>query len=448
MANTNTALELQQEAAAQADAEGQLPLGLQEFGTTGLWRAGGQVFEEYLTDLRGTNGIKRYIEMSENDPIAGGMMFAINRILERLPWEISPNPNGKTDPASLDLIRTAFEDMETPWSQVMQDILSMTTFGWAFLEQNYKIRGGPDETFAYRRSDYSDGLIGWKSFRIRAQDTLIQWEYADNGDLLGMTQQDPNGGGTKTIPIGKALLFRTNTYKDNPEGRSLLRGAYRPWYYKKRLEDFEAIGVERDLAGLPVATLPPEYFAPNASPAHVATRNLMAKLVQDIRNDASGGVLLPTAYDDKGNKLITLELMASPGQKAFDTNAIITRKNNEMAMSILMDFMMLGHSDTGSFALGTAKIDLWTMAVEAVARSIAQTFNTFAIKKLLRYNSMDQTNAPELTFGEISNVDLTELGDFLQKAIAAGALVPDGKLEEYLRDVAHLPPREPDLAQQ
>ena len=32
----------------------------------------------------------------------------------------------------------------------------------------------------------------------------------------------------------------------------MLRNSYRSWYYKKRLEEFESVGVERDLAGLPM----------------------------------------------------------------------------------------------------------------------------------------------------------------------------------------------------
>jgi hypothetical protein len=59
------------------------------------------------------------------------------------------------------------------------------------------------------------------------------------------------------MPIEKlAAVPAPGQYKGNPEGQSMLRTAYRPWFFKKRLEEFEAIGVERDLAGLPVAKVP------------------------------------------------------------------------------------------------------------------------------------------------------------------------------------------------
>ncbi|MCE2604181.1 hypothetical protein LH384_34385, partial [Pseudomonas aeruginosa] len=54
----------------------------------------------------------------------------------------------------------------------------------------------------------------------------------------------------------RALHFVTKSRKNNPEGRSVLRGAYRAWYFKRRIQEIEGIGLERDLAGFPVLTAP------------------------------------------------------------------------------------------------------------------------------------------------------------------------------------------------
>lgn len=432
---------IDQVSAAAESVEEQLPPAMREWGTTGLRRQGGQINEEYNPKLRGVRGVRTYTEMYDNDPIAGGMIFAITRILGRLPWEIQVNPDADCaeDEVAAAFIQSAFGDMDTPWSDVLEDILSMCQYGWAFLETNYKLRQGPTAEWAWQQSQFSDGLIGWRSFKIRAQDTMVQWLFDENGDLQGLTQQDPNGGGMKSIPIGKACLFRTTSFKDNPEGRSLLRSAYRPWFYKKRIEDFEGIGIERDLAGLPVATMPAAYFAPDAADDIIATRKVMEQLVSSIRNDTNGGVVMPVLYDANGNQTMSLSLMASAGTKQIDTNAVIMRKSNEMAMSILMDFMMLGTTNVGSFALGAAKIDLWTMAVESVASSISSTFNKFAIEKLLRWNGMDVRHPPQLVFGDVSQVDLAALGPFIQQMVAAGVLIPGAALDEYVRQAAHIP---------
>ncbi|MCB6614658.1 hypothetical protein LI127_15610, partial [Anaerostipes hadrus] len=74
---------------------------------------------------------------------------------------------------------------------------------------------------------------------IRSQDSLYQWEYDDEDNLIGMTQMPPPNFGLYTIPLEKAIHFRTRSRKGNPEGRSILRNAYRSWYFKKGIQEFE-----------------------------------------------------------------------------------------------------------------------------------------------------------------------------------------------------------------
>ena len=56
--------------------------------------------------------------------------------------------------------------------------------------------------------------------------------------------------------LERALHFVTKSRKNNPEGHSILRGSYRAWYFKRRIQEIEGIGLERDLAGFPVLTAP------------------------------------------------------------------------------------------------------------------------------------------------------------------------------------------------
>ena len=118
-----------------------------------------------------------------------------------------------------------------------------------------------------------------------------------------------------------------------------------------------------------------------------------------------------------------------------------------MSMSILSDFILLGSDRVGSYALGATKMDLWSMAVDAIAKSIAEVINQYAIPRLLKLNGMDTTRTPELTYGSVSHIDLTEVADFVSKLVQAGAVVPDQNLEHYLRDIAGLPIADHDGAQ-
>ena len=110
-------------------------------------------------------------------------------------------------------------------------------------------------------------------------------------------------------------------------------------------------------------------------------------------------------------------------------------------MTVLADFILLGHEKVGSFALGSTKVDLFTTAIAQIAQSICDVFNQHAIPRLMKVNGMDVSRRPKLAFGDIHQINITELADFIQKASGSGALVVDEGLDEYLRTISGLPPK-------
>ena len=266
--------------------------------------------------------------------------------------------------------------------------------------------------------------------------------FDDNGGVRAFQQSDPSvPKGLVTIPIEKGLLFRTANPRNNPEGRSVLRNAYRPWKFKKTIEEIEAVGIERDLAGLPVAYVPPSMLSSAATAAEVSARNAMQDLIRRIKRNENEGVLFPLAYDEQGRELYKLTLLNSGGTRQFNTDAVVTRYDQRIAMTVLADFILLGHDKVGSFALGASKIDLFTSAIQQIADTIADTFNDHAIPRLFRLNGMDTSRLPKIKAGEITHVDLGVLGDFVSKMTSAGAMQPDLEMDNYLRALANLPPR-------
>ena len=423
---------------------------LSEFGSTGLRRSGGTVFEEFLVNLRGQRGAKVYREMADNDPTIGSMLFAIEKVITRLEWRVDPysdnSHDGDITPEDKEVaafVESCLNDMSESWDSTLSQMLSMLIFGYSYHEIVYKVREG-DQKDPRRKSKYNDGRIGWRKMPIRAQETLFRWMMDDDGGIQGMVQVDPSSGGIHHIPIEKALLFRTTTQKNNPEGRSILRNAYRSWYFKRRIEEIEAIGIERDLAGLPVAYVPPEFLSSAATTEQAAVLATIKDIVTSIKRNEQEGVIMPSMYDDQGHKVFDLVLLSSGGSRQFDTDKIIQRYDQRIAMSILSDFILLGSDRVGSYALGTSKMDLWSMAVDSIAKNIAEVMNQHAIPRLLKLNGMDISRAPYLTYGEVSHVDLNEIAGFVGGLVQTGAIVPDPKLEEYLRDLAGLPPAEHD----
>ena len=408
-----------------------------ELGSSGLRRSGGYINEEFLPQLQGVKGFKVYREMRDNDPVIGAMLYAIDKVITRLEWHIEGE-----DERTAVFVDEALNDMSDSWDATLQNILSMLVYGWSFHEIVYKVRrgqtGDPKTT-----SRYKDNRIGWRKWPVRAQETLQEWMLDTNGGIQGMIQMDPSGGGLARIPIDKALLFRTTTNRNNPEGYSLLRNAYRPWYYKRRIEEIEAIGIERDLAGLPMAYVPPEYLSSTATASQKAVLESITNIVQNVKRNEQEGIVFPAAYDEQGNRIFDLTLLSASGGRQFDTGSVIQRYDQRIAMSLLSDFLLLGSDRVGSFALGSAKVDLWTLAVDSIAKSIAEVVNQFAIPRLLKLNAMRMDRMPYLTYGQVQSIELPEIADFVSKLANAGVLLPDTSLETYLRSLADLPEREP-----
>jgi hypothetical protein len=408
-----------------------------ELGVTGLSRWGGTVNEEFLPELQGRKAIQVYREMSNNDPIIGAILFAIKMLCRQVVWRVELGGDTDEDKKAKDFLESCMNDMSTSWEDTISEILSMLTYGFSYHEIVYKLRLG-DQDDSSKKSKYNDGLIGWRKLSIRSQETLYEWVFDTAGGIQGMKQIAPPDYRVCFIPIEKALLFRTEVTKGNPEGRSILRNAYRPWHMKKSIEDIEGIGIERDLAGLPVAWVPPEVSSPSTDEGRTALEKFKT-LVTKVRRDQQEGIIMPLDYDERGNKRYDFTLLSSSGRQ-FDVDKVINRYNQQIAQTVLADFIMLGTEKVGSYALSSNKTHIFALAIGAFLDEIEGVLNTHAVPRLFKLNPFNVEEFPKIKHGEVESVDLTELGDFISKLASAGMpLFPNADLEEYLLKVANLP---------
>lgn len=410
-----------------------------EIGRVGQRRYGGIFYEEFLSELRGRKGAEVFTEMSNNDETIGAILFAIEMLVRQASWNVEPGGSTAKDREAAEFVKSCMDDMQQTWIDTISEILSFLTYGWSFHEIVYKRRMGRTKDNR-TSSKYDDGLIGWMKLPIRSQETLYQWEYDDQDNLIGMTQIPPPDFGLITIPMNKAMLFRTRSRKDNPEGRSILRTAYRSWYFKRRIQEIEGIGIERDLAGLPVITTPEGMDIWDKDDEDMnAIRAGLEAMVKNIRRDSTEGLVLPFGY--------TFELTSTGGSRQFDTNSIIARYDTKISQTVLADFIQLGHESVGSFALSSDKTNLFSMAICAFLDIICQTFNSQGIPALIDINGdhfAGVTDYPRLTHGDIEDVDLATMATYIKDMTSIGVIIPDESLEDYVRQLGKLPKRTTD----
>jgi hypothetical protein len=418
---------------------------LQEIGTYGVPRYGNQIDDEELNDLRGYRRIKTIRQMLHNDATIGAVMFAIKMMIRQVKWRVDAASSNSQDQEAAEFVWGNFNDMSVSMGNMLSDIVSFVPWGYSWHEVVYKLRGGLETDDPMRRSKFTDGKIGWRKIPIRRQETNVGWVFDDNGGVQGFIQQAAPDYAERVIPIDRSLLFQTENAGGNPEGYSALRNTYRAWRLKTRIENLEAIGAERDLAGYPMLELPSAYMDPAAAPEHQAVYEDMKKVATNIRNDEQGGGVIPSDRDEDGNRLFDVRLISSAGSKQFNTGAIVDRLDHRILMSMMADFLMLGGKEVGSFALSSDKTDLWGMALGTWAGSVADVFNQHGTPRLLRVNGFKVDEPPMLRHEDIETPNLGELGDYIDKLMRAGALTPDPGLETYVRQAASLPELPEDL---
>ena len=405
-----------------------------EIGIPGLTRFGNFVLEEFIPILRWPRAGRVYREMASNDPVIGSILFTAEMLIRKATWTVVPGGSSPVDLEAAQFLTECMDDMNVSWVDTIAEIISFITYGWSYHEVVYKTRGG-DVKDPSKRSQYNDNRIGWRKIAGRSQISLWGWVFDDiDGGVDAMIQHAITDTKSRIIPLEKALLFRTKIENGNPEGKSVLRNAYRPWYFKKHIEEIEGIGIERDLAGLPVITTPEgvDIWGTN-DPRMIAIKNAAETLVRSVRRDQNEGIVLPFGWDFK--------LTSTGGSRQFDTSTIINRYDQRIAINLLADIVMLGADKVGSFALADVKKGMLATALETMLGSIASVFNRHGIPRLFSYNSFPGlTKLPQLLPGEVETPNLNDLGNFIQKLAGAKMpLFPDEDLENYLRGIASLP---------
>lgn len=422
---------------------------LLKLGLPSLRQSSGHVYEEWRPRLVGGQRFKVFREMAESDTTAGGFINNLVNFLNRAPslWEpAKPIGASEASPEAqriADRMAGAWEDMDTTPRERMSTIIEHTARdGAAPMEVTYKICRGDveDPMFA---SDFNDGWLAWRSWEIRPLESVDRWEWTDDKrELLGFWQSPYETRMLVWIPIGKVAHFRFRHTKNNPEGLSMLSLAERAYYFKRIFEELEAIGIKRDLTGMPVMEVPPKLFGAGASADEQETLRQMKELVTLVERDGLEGVVIPAELDPDGNPTqFRFRLMASGGSRQVNTSDVIRRIRGEMSVGLGAAFMYAGMDGVGAKSLDESKTDAFRLQGDSLLGSLSETINVEAAR-MLRLNGVPRALWPKHRFGDIDKASLQEFGSYVSSLMSAGALTYDEALEAELRRRGELPAKE------
>lgn len=258
----------------------------------------------------------------------------------------------------------------------------------------------------------------------------------DNADTVCIEVDSPS----HLFLVGESMV---------PTHNSILRTAWSPYYYCKRMQEQEAILGER-MGGIPVVKVPEAMIeaANNGNSKAIASMNSFKNLAVNLRIDEQMGVVMPSdtyagANGPSTAPRFSLELITPQGGGRGGTlnfEAAIQRYSIQMMTSVLADFLTLGHEARGSQSLAVTKVDLFFQAVEGFLNINAAIYNKYAIPRLFALNGMPTDQLPTIEPDLAQRVDLDVLSNFVLRLAQAGMpLFPDDELQTFLRDAAGMP---------
>ena len=296
-------------------------------------------------------------------------------------------------------------------------------------------------------SKFDDGLIGWKKLPIRNQESIEKFIFSDDGnEILGVKQNltmiaDSYSRYTNrlvkevTLPINKVMIFKAGRHRGDPFGKSMLRDAYLAWRYLTALEEIEANGVARDLQGMPVIKIPPQYMAADASPEQKAIYEYYKNVIRNIQMNSQSGLILPQAYDPETRQpLFDITLLSTEGKKNFDTTKVKDYYKNLIYTSMFADILQLGQGNTGSFALGQLKNSLTGSAAESMIRAIMDVINNDLVKMTYELNGWNTSRMARIDFDNLETVDLEAFSKAIQRYASVSALELDRNALNRIRE--------------
>jgi hypothetical protein len=365
--------------------------------------------QEYNPALRGLKGLEKYDQMRKSDGTVQGTLRLAKTPVMAARWYVEPGGKLKKDKTIADFVwRALTDEMSISWPQFLMEALLMMDFGYYMFEKVWE-----------ERVIEGKRRIVLRKLAPRHPMDVVRWNYDLNGGPSSVEMLPPNSfaAGNVTLPIEKLLVFTHMREAGNIEGTSMLRTAFKHWYYKDNLYKIDAIQKERHGIGIPVIMLPLGFSDDD--------RKLANEIGRNLRTNERAHVVLPPNWE--------IMMLKLEGQRV-DALASADHHDIRIEKSILASFISSTAADDGN-------VDLFLKATRFVADIVSDTINCYLIPQLVDYNFPRVKAYPKLRARRIGETgDWRTLSFALRNLIGANVIRPDDELENNVRREMDLPP--------
>ncbi len=388
-----------------------------KIGSVGTEVYAGYFSEEYLDKLKGHKLAKEFDKFRRSDPQAKMLLRAVKNPIVAAKWEIEPASDSPEDIADAELVNhILFKDCEKPFAKTVNEALTCVDFGHAVLEKTFKT--------VYNHPKFGT-FHGIESLDLISAKTIERWNFDNETKKLKSITQLADGDlrAHVEIPICYLMLFSLDMEGANHEGVSWLRACYGNYFRKNLYLKLNGIGIEKFAVPTPILK-----FAQGSQ--NDEQFNYVLEALEVYTSGQSNYLTIPHGYELElnGNKYEPDKVEAS-----------IDKEDARMSKAFLANFLELGMSGTGAYALSNDLSDFFLSGITHIADEVVGVFNRHLIPELVKMNRGPRSDYPKLKHGGISDKAGKELAEIIKLYIDGGVIVPDDQLEETMRRRHNLP---------
>jgi hypothetical protein len=384
------------------------------FGVSGTQIQRGLIIsEEFNPDLQWKEAIRTYDVMRRTDPQVFSTLLIMELPIRSAEWKIAPATYSPRDLEIASFVESnLFHLMERQWDDLLRHVLLMLPYGFSLFEQTFRVDGG---------------RVLLRDIAPRHPRTIMRWWTDSDNNLIGVQQWAFRDGRLEyiDIPVDVLVHFAFRQEGQNYEGVSVLRSAYKPWWYKQNFERIIAVGYEREHVGIPVVRLPEGFTREDLENAQ--------KIGKHLRAHEMAYVTLPPGWDLEWLKARTTE------RKGSTMLEMMYYLDRQIQQNVLAQFLSLGTTDVGSYALSNDQSRVFLMSLQATAKYIASVFNQRTIVPLVRYNYGDVGIYPQLICQKIHAYNFMDLTASIANLAGIGVIPVTPELEDYVHDLLGIP---------
>lgn len=393
-------------------------------------------WDELNPKLAGTAGLQIFDQMYREDPDIKRNVSAIWTPIQAASFTVEPFGGDQADDADLEAAKLCEWALFDHMSPNLVDHLA--TLGPVLIRSGFCIFEQ-----IWNASEWEGKQVTVpRKLDLRLPRTIWRFFQDEYGDLTGVEQFLPNAKNV-TIPGTELVYYRVQAEGDNWVGTSLLRQAYKPWFYKSHFERIDAIGQERKAVGVPVV-YPPQN-------ADAKTKEEMEKILASVHVNDVGYIMPPGPKAGTGGTDATegwtIDVIKFDSSSGDSIQASIATQQRAIASAFLADFLELGHHQVGARATAQVQEDPFLTAVEALGGQILGPLNAL-IKRIAYLNVPGIKGAPTLKMSIHDVASLSEISSYVQQLVSAGAMQVDPETEDYLRERADLPAANADIREE